>query len=458
MKIFASTAFLFLSVIGFGQERCSLLSNGVFDNDAPPGCTLCTGILAFSTTEKTGESFSFDFPCGEIENSQWFILKPDLNGIVKVLLSTSSCQNENGIEAAIYDENFELVSSCKSFTDLEEIVASDLDIDAPYYLMVDGVEGDICDVNLLTSNSLNAVLIEPEPIRADQVPPFCLGTEVCFSIPSVNFAIEYTWTYNSTYQKISGGGLQDTFLCLDLINEINGSVIVVPSSPCNPGAPAVFPVNVDDEILHIIDTTICEGACVQISDSCYFNEGFFNIDIINPPEQCDTMIFANIKFAEVFPSPLLKCEERSGQLFLEWNSPSGANEYDIFVNRDSITTVLDNFIFLDALPQGVPIDIKVQPKGSCTYLPGETTCIISTSNTTNDFLSNKISIYPNPTKGKLNIETDLKIEAIEVYDVGGRFLQKETTTSFDLKNRVSGIHFLKIKTNDGVVVKRVLVD
>jgi len=80
------------------------------------------------------------------------------------------------------------------------------------------------------------------------------------------------------------------------------------------------------------------------------------------------------------------------------------------------------------------------------------------SKTEDNFLKNKISIFPNPTTGKLNIKTDLKIESVEVFDIAGQLLQKEKTTSFKLENRDAGIYILKIKTNEGVGVKRVLVN
>jgi len=73
-----------------------------------------------------------------------------------------------------------------------------------------------------------------------------------------------------------------------------------------------------------------------------------------------------------------------------------------------------------------------------------------------------IKVYPNPTTGQLTIDNgQLTIKSVEIYDVVGRklFEQKENLTvlqSYDLTVLSAGIYFVKIKTDLGEVVKKVV--
>ena len=74
------------------------------------------------------------------------------------------------------------------------------------------------------------------------------------------------------------------------------------------------------------------------------------------------------------------------------------------------------------------------------------------------------NIYPNPVKDILYIETETEIEEVMVYDVYGRVqnLRNSETqklrNSIDISNLKSGIYFVKINTEKGNIVKRIIKD
>ena len=78
-----------------------------------------------------------------------------------------------------------------------------------------------------------------------------------------------------------------------------------------------------------------------------------------------------------------------------------------------------------------------------------------------DSLKN-ITIHPNPTTGKLKIENgELKIENVEIFDVYGRKLQSkivnlQSKIVIDIAHLTAGIYFVKISTDVGEVVKKVV--
>ena len=71
-----------------------------------------------------------------------------------------------------------------------------------------------------------------------------------------------------------------------------------------------------------------------------------------------------------------------------------------------------------------------------------------------------VKIYPNPTNGIININSNFNIKSIELYDVQGRILEKSfennTTTTLNLSNRQSGIYFVKITSDKGSKVEKVV--
>ena len=73
--------------------------------------------------------------------------------------------------------------------------------------------------------------------------------------------------------------------------------------------------------------------------------------------------------------------------------------------------------------------------------------------------TNAISISPNPTTGELRIESGkLKIESVEVFDIYGRMQKAECRKQhvLDISDLATGLYFVKIKTESGEVVRKVV--
>ncbi|SDE80448.1 DUF7619 domain-containing protein [Epilithonimonas hungarica] len=79
---------------------------------------------------------------------------------------------------------------------------------------------------------------------------------------------------------------------------------------------------------------------------------------------------------------------------------------------------------------------------------------------TQDVIKQNISVYPVPTHGELNIDSDSDVLSVEVHDVLGRILQKKHfAPSRKVKltiNNGEGIYFLKIMTKQGIVNQKII--
>jgi hypothetical protein len=80
----------------------------------------------------------------------------------------------------------------------------------------------------------------------------------------------------------------------------------------------------------------------------------------------------------------------------------------------------------------------------------------------NPVLDNLISIYPNPVKDSVNIsiKENSTIKTIELYDIQGRLLQtqvvNDVTSQINLAERANGIYFIKINTDKGSKVEKLV--
>lgn len=74
-------------------------------------------------------------------------------------------------------------------------------------------------------------------------------------------------------------------------------------------------------------------------------------------------------------------------------------------------------------------------------------------------LSEEINIFPNPSSGEFSIKSEKLIEEIYVYDITGKLILQQipnTNQSVVHLSAVSGMYFVKIKTDTGIISKRII--
>jgi|GEM_PF-2713819 len=77
------------------------------------------------------------------------------------------------------------------------------------------------------------------------------------------------------------------------------------------------------------------------------------------------------------------------------------------------------------------------------------TLVVSEDLGTEDFSKNNFKVYPNPTTGISNIQSDLEIENIAIYNQIGQLISNQKNTAIDLSNVVSGIYIIQIDFENG---------
>jgi len=75
---------------------------------------------------------------------------------------------------------------------------------------------------------------------------------------------------------------------------------------------------------------------------------------------------------------------------------------------------------------------------------------------TNTFDKSKVLIYPNPVQNELKIETDEAIVNIEIFDLLGKQIIVSKHKNIDVSELQKGIYLLKINTDKGSVIEKII--
>ena len=78
----------------------------------------------------------------------------------------------------------------------------------------------------------------------------------------------------------------------------------------------------------------------------------------------------------------------------------------------------------------------------------------------NEYLLENINIYPNPTLGKLHIDSQGKINKVSISNILGKqifFTEDFRTNTIDLSSFDNGVYFINISTNKGMHIEKIIL-
>ena len=88
---------------------------------------------------------------------------------------------------------------------------------------------------------------------------------------------------------------------------------------------------------------------------------------------------------------------------------------------------------------------------------GSSFVIYNGSTSIANIATEKIKIYPNPTKSELKIESnDLLVEKVEILDIAGKIILTSHETTINISQFSAGIYFVKLKTDKGELTKKII--
>ncbi|MEP0266289.1 T9SS type A sorting domain-containing protein [Dokdonia sp.] len=119
---------------------------------------------------------------------------------------------------------------------------------------------------------------------------------------------------------------------------------------------------------------------------------------------------------------------------------------------------------LDTLVEGDTFenDAEIYFDFNFPIITNTATTFIEQTLSVNEFYSESLNMYPNPVDNILNIAGNDAIKAVSIYDISGRqlhtisFTGNKTEVSIDTEALVNGTYLIKIKTEQGEGVKKII--
>ena len=189
-----------------------------------------------------------------------------------------------------------------------------------------------------------------------------------------------------------------------------------------------------------------------------------------------TMWIQDIETREIYNSRYLHeyCEHpypaqnlqinNDSNLTISWEAPEQGNPigYNVFVNNK---LVLENTTELSYTAENSEaiygVEVVAVYENNVTSI-GVIEQLIFEDNIKNIETNNNVNVYPNPVNDILYIATETEVEEVVVYDIYGRVQNlrnletQKLRNSIDLSELKSGIYFVKINTEKGNIVKRII--
>jgi len=177
-----------------------------------------------------------------------------------------------------------------------------------------------------------------------------------------------------------------------------------------------------------------------------------------------SMYIQNQKSGEVIcaaPYDLKITNQVNTNVNIVWKESGNSNQWQALWGRRGVFTAAGQETYRDIEnePKDSRNDLNVNwiyetyVKSKCSndqssvwYGPMYSTQIILG---TDDIATKKSSLYPNPTKNLININSSAKVNQVSIYNVDGKKLKEEASTKVDLSKLPVGNYLLKIDFADG---------
>jgi hypothetical protein len=171
----------------------------------------------------------------------------------------------------------------------------------------------------------------------------------------------------------------------------------------------------------------------------------------------DMIAFPPVKHINVLNAvENLSATMNANAVTLTWDALSGADEYIIRRNGEEVATQTET-TFTETLAEGIYTYNTVARNGNKYSQPAFVTVVNGLVEVV-EMETMKVSVYPNPTSGILNVEIGENFNAT-IYNYQGQVVMRNNISNgqIDMSKLSSGVYFVEIRTNNNVSVEKVIV-
>lgn len=203
-----------------------------------------------------------------------------------------------------------------------------------------------------------------------------------------------------------------------------------------------------DGQMYIFVATICDAENEILSD--YSEE----VSVILSEEEVEDFNAINA------PANLTATAKSSSSIKLTWDAVENANSYFVYCNDEEIANVTSTSYVVEGLECNTEYCYTVTAMGVDTESdPSEKACTKTLGESLIE--GNKFfKVFPNPVSDNITVYTNLEISEVNIYNVLGVNVYNETSAmnnsrlDINVSDFNEGVYFIKIKTEDRIIVKR----
>ncbi len=192
---------------------------------------------------------------------------------------------------------------------------------------------------------------------------------------------------------------------------------------------------------------------------------FCIVEVVALYENAMTSVGAVSIYSSEFGVPQnLSATDNTSNIVVSWDAVENATGYEVYRNNKFLAEVETTSYTDGDFLKDEELCYQVRAIfGNNKSAFTKEVCITTTGDMIEE-IGSKVEIYPNPVNDILYIEAETETLTIEIYDVYGRVqnLRNSETqklrNSIDLSDLKSGIYFVKINTEKGNIVKRIIKD
>ena len=193
--------------------------------------------------------------------------------------------------------------------------------------------------------------------------------------------------------------------------------------------------------------------------------------ILDTPVPCVRLTFKEGSTEEYLdpaqPTNFTATVLNESEVLLEWTGDANTSSYDICENAEVIANTTETSFVVKNLSLGWHCFKIVGVNGIKKSEPSELQCVELIEGPEEpeesiEELTSSLLLYPNPVNDKLYIETEVEVEEVVVYTITGVVVGQQTTvngqqtSSIDVSNLKNGVYFVKVVTENGKAVKRII--
>ena len=207
----------------------------------------------------------------------------------------------------------------------------------------------------------------------------------------------------------------------------------------------------------------------------YNNDNQLDVLISSQDENYEpkTALYQNLEKSinkKPLPPTVLKAEEKDNYIYFNWDgatddkTPQKALQYELSIGTEADKADVAKYtinttswmLVKDKLPKQFFWTIKAIDASKVYSIESEV-AQFSTLGIVDNNIDFSLKIYPNPTTNEVTIESNSKIDKVEVYDLTGKKIMQNKTNKIYLEVFPKGVYILKIYPEKGLPIEKKII-